>query len=259
MVTMENPLVYEHPLSERIRTLLRIENLFKRLDYYSVSPELWDVRLTVSLLIDLNDLLGWFDSKNDLLKELDRCRSVLSALQDNPGVDPHKLEQVLSDLDECRETLQDNTCDPGAALRKDELITSIKQKAAVAGGVCNFDLPAYHRWLNEPERVTQERLRAWQEDMLIIRKSAMLVLNLLRSNPIASKETAREGVFQQSVESGSEYRLIRVIVPRSQNCFPEISGGKHRVTIRFMEQAGTVNRPEQTGNDVEFQLHFCVS
>ena len=71
---MENRLVYEHPLSERIRTLLRIENLFSRLDHYSGSPDLWDVRLTVSLLIDLNDLLKWSDSKTDLARELDRCR-----------------------------------------------------------------------------------------------------------------------------------------------------------------------------------------
>ena len=55
---MENRLVYEHPLSERIRTLLRIENLFSRLDHYSGSPDLWDVRLTVSLLIDLNETQG---------------------------------------------------------------------------------------------------------------------------------------------------------------------------------------------------------
>ena len=256
---MENRLVYEHPLSERIRTLLRIENLFKRLDHYSGSPDLWDMRLTVSLLIDLNDLLKWSDSKTDLAREMERCRSVLSALEGNPEVDTQKLKNVLGDLNQCLDTMQDNAYQPGAALEKDELMTSIKQKSSVAGGVCNFDLPAYHHWLNKPTRSKQERLRELVEDLSIIQKSTNLVLNLIRNNAIATRETAREGFFQQSVESGTEYQLIRIIIPRNLECFPEVSGGKHRVTVRFMEQSETTNRPEQTGTDVEFELHFCVS
>ena len=256
---MENRLVYEHPLSERIRTLLRIENLFSRLDHYSGSPDLRDMRLTVSLLIDLNDLLKWSDSKTDLARELERRRSVLSTLEGNPGVDTYKLKNILDDLNECLETLQDNAYQPGAALEKDELMTSIKQKSSVAGGVCNFDLPAYHYWLNKPTRVKQEHLRELLEDLSIIRKSTNLVLNLIRSNANPATETAREGFFQQSIETGVEFQLIRIIVPRDLKCFPEISGGKHRVTVRFMEQSETANRPEQTEEDVEFELHFCVS
>lgn len=256
---MENRLVFEHPLSERIRTFLRIENLFHRLDNYSGSPDLWDMRLTISLLIDLNDLMKWSDGKNDLVKEMERCRSVLSALEGNPEVDSYKLKQVLSDLSECLETMQDNAYEPGATLDKDELITSIRQKSSVAGGACNFDLPAYHHWLNKPTRFKQQCLHEWQEDMLIIKKGTNLVLNLIRNNAIATKETAREGFFQQSVESGTKYQLIRIVLPRELKYFPEVSGGKHRVTVRFMEQSETANRPEQTGNDVEFELHFCVS
>lgn len=256
---MENRLVYEHPLSERIRTLLRIENLFTRLDHYSGSPDLWDMRLTISLLIDLNDLLKWSDIKIDLARELERCRSVLSALEGNPGVDTYKLKQVLGDLGDCLATIQDNAYLPGAALEKDELMNTIKQKSSVAGSVCNFDLPAYHHWLNKPTRIKQERLRELVEDVSIIQKSTNLVLNLIRNNANATKETAKAGFFQQSVESGSEYQLIRIIIPRKLTCFPEISGGKHRITVRFMEQIETVTRPEQTEEDVEFELHFCVS
>ncbi len=256
---MENRLVYEHPLSERIRTLLRIENLFHRLDNYSGSQDLWDIRLTISLLVDLNDLIKWSDCKTDLAKEMERCRSILGALEGNPGVDSYKLKQVLSDLNECLETMQDNAYVPGATLEKDELITSIRQKSSVAGGACNFDLPAYHHWLNKPTRIKQQCLREWQEDLLTIKKGTNLVLNLIRNNAIATKETGKEGFFQQSVESGTKYQLIRIVVPRDLKYFPEISGGKHRVTVRFMEQSETANRPEQTGNDVEFELHFCVS
>ena len=256
---MENILVYEQPLDERTRTLLRIENLFNRLNRYSGSLDVQDMRLSISLLIDLNDLLRWSDGKTELTRELERCRSSLSALEGNPGVDSYKLKHVLSDIDDCLATMQDNAFRPGAALDADELITSIRQKSSLAGGICNFDLPAYHHWLNKPVRARQERLKEWQEDFSIIRKSANVALGLVRNNAVSTNETARAGFFQQSIETGVSYRLIRIIMARELKCFPEVSGGKHRVTVRFMEQAETVNRPAQTEDDVEFELHFCVS
>ena len=256
---MENRLVYEQPLNERIRTLLRIENLFNRLNHYSGSSDLLDMRLTISLLIDLNDLLKWSDIKPELSKELERCQSVLRALEGNPGVDTYKLKHVLKDINECLATIQDNACQPGATLDADELISSIRKRSSLAGGACNFDLPAYHHWLNKSTRARQQRLRDWLEDMLIIQKSTNLVLNLIRGNANPTKEIAKGGGFQQSIETGMTYQLIRIIIPRNLNSFPEISGGKHRVTVRFMEQDETVNRPAQIEDDVEFELHFCMS
>lgn len=256
---MENHLVYEHPLNERIRALLRVESSFNRLNQYSGSLELWDQRLAISLLLDLNDLLKLSDIKIELAKELERRKSVLSALEGNPGVDSHKLKHLLSDLHDCLATIQDTAYMPGAALDRDELISSIKQKSSVAGGICNFDLPAYHHWLNRPTRARQQCLREWQEDLSIISKSTDLVLTLIRSNAISKKVTAEGGFYQQSIESGTPHQLIRIITARELKCFPEISGGKHRITVRFMEQEETQNRPAQTEKDVEFDLHFCVS
>ena len=256
---MENRLVYEHPLNERIRTLLRIENLFGRLQHHAKSTDAQDMRLTITLLIDLNELLKLSDTRTELARELERCQSALRALEGNPGVDTYKLKHILNDINECVETIRDNDCQPGAALERDELITSIKQKDSLAGGASNFDLPAYHYWLNKSTVARQKSLQEWQEDLSIIRRSADLVLSLTRSNAITRKVTAEGGFYQQSVESGAQYQLIRIITARELKCFPEISGGKHRITVRFMEQAETLARPAQTEKDVDFELHFCVS
>lgn len=256
---MENRLVYEHPLNERIRTLLRIENLFSRLKHYVTSTDARDIRLTINLLINLTELLKLSDIKSDLTRELERCQEVLRALEGNPGVDSYKLKRILSDLKECLMTIKQTNCQPGAALDADELITSIKQKDSLAGGACNFDLPAYHFWLNKSTRAKQQCLHEWQEDLSIIQKSTELVLSLIRSNAISKKAIAEGGFFHQSVESGASYQLIRIMTPRELKCFPEVSGGKHRITVRFMEQTETQNRPIQTKKDVNFTLYFCVS
>ena len=254
---MENTLVYEHPLNERIRTLLRLENLFNRLQYYSASTEVMDVRLSIDLLIDLNELLKLSDIKSELPQELERCQVVLRALEGNPGVDSYKLKRILSELDKNLAAMRDKAGQPGGKLDTDDLITSIRQKGVVAGGACNFDLPAYHFWLNKSAFARQKSLQAWQEDLSMIEKSVGMVLKLVRSKAMAKKAVAEKGFFQQLIESSTSYQLLRVIVSRELKCFPEISGGEHRVTIRFMEQATTQNRPVQTEKDVEFALHFC--
>ena len=256
---MENRLVYEHPLNERIRTLLRIENLFGRLQHCSRSTDARDERTSISFLIGLSELLKQSDTRTELARELERCQTALRALEGNPGVDTYKLKHVLEEINECVQTLRDNDCRPGAALDRDELITSIKQKGSLAGGACNFDLPAYHFWLNKPTLARQKSLQEWQEDLSIIRKGADLALSLIRGNAVTKEVTAEGGFYQQSVESGATYQLIRIITARELKCFPEVSGGKHRITVRFMEQAETQNRPAQTEKDVEFELHFCVS
>lgn len=255
---MENRLIYEHPLNESIRTFLRIENLFKRLDYFSGATGALDMHLLISLLIDLNELLKWSDIKTELAKELERCQSMLSALEDKPGVDSYKLKKILEDLNACLTSLRSGSYKPGAMLDGDELIASIKQKGSLAGGACDFDLPAYHYWLNLPLRDRQQRLQEWQEDLSILNRSADLALDMIRNNAKARKEVAKEGFFQQSVEANATNKLIRVVTKRSLKCFPEVSGGKHRLTVRFLEQPDLKTRPAQTKKDVDFELHFCV-
>ncbi len=255
---MNDPLIYEQPLNERVRTLLRIEYLFNRIDHHSVSSDAWDTRLTVSLLIELNELLKRSDIKAELTKELERHQSILNALQSDPRVDKVRLKKVLGGVSEALSALRDEDFQPGALLNSDELITSIKQRNSVAGGACNFDLPGYHHWLNKPAKTTQRHLREWQEDFLSVRTGTILALNIIRSNANPSKETATGGAFQKSIETTATSQLIRIILPRDSDCFPEISGGKHRFSVRFMQQTLTADRPVQSEEDIEFELHFCV-
>ena len=256
---MEKRLVYEHPLNERIRMLLRIENISVSLKHYAASTNAPDIRVCINLLIDLHELLKLSDIKSELTRELERCQSVLVALEGKSGVDKYKLKHILSDLDKSIASIRDNSYLIGATLDADELITSVRQKHSLAGGAGNFDLPAYHYWLNKSARARQQQLRVWQEGLLPIQNGVELALKLIRGNAIAKEETAAAGFFQQSIDSRVSYQLIRIISAAELKCFPEISGGKHRLTVRFMEQPDTLTRPVQTEKDVEFTLHFCVS
>ena len=258
-MTMAKQLVYEYPLNEHVRTLLRIENIFSNLKRYSSSTDALDMRLCINLLLGLNELLKMYDIKSELTRDLERRQSVLRTLEGKPGVDKYKLRHILTDLDGSIVSIRDSDNMASAALNTDELLTSIRQKHSLIGGACNFDLPAYQYWLNRPARARQQYLQKWQADLAGIQRGVELALKLLRGDATAKKETAEAGFFQQSTESDVSYQLIRIISAGELKCFPEVSGGKHRITVRFMEQEDTMKRPVQTEKDVEFTLHFCVS
>ena len=255
---MNTEVSYEQPLNERVRTFLRIEHLFDFAEYHLARETSWDSRQSISTLLDINDLLARSDIKSELAKELERYSTTLSNLEMNPGVDHHRLDLVLQDINNYLGLLRDSSCQPGNTLRQDELISSIKQRSAIQGGACSFDLPNYHFWLNRPHNERLDFLNAWQDDLLIIKKSIKLTLLMLRNSSNPTKETALSGFFQQAMEANLSCQLIRVVLPDSATYYPEISGGKHRFTIRFMEQAATNQRPIQVEKDIEFELHCCI-
>ena len=52
-------------------------------------------------------------------------------------------------------------------------------------------------------------------------------------------------------------QMVRVELASGLPVFPEISGHKHRFSIRFLE-VGESERPTQTSRDVDFMLTCCV-
>ncbi len=255
---MNSEIIYEQPLNERVRTFLRLAHLFKLNEHYMSGQTEWDIRSVVDSLLDINDLIGRTDIKNEIIKELEKHSSTLKSLKKNPGVDLNRLDLILGDISENIEKLRDQNCQPGQLLRQDELINSVKQRNAILGGSYNFDIPAYHHWLNSPPEILKTKLMELQHDFRIIKRSIFLIINLIRNSSHPTIETAEKGFFQKSIEQNIGCQLIRIILPNDTIYFPEISAGKHRFTIRFMVQEDTAARAVQTENNLEFQLHCCI-
>lgn len=255
---MKKNIVYEQPLNERVRTFLRLEHLFDIVNYHISLFDEWDNRIVIRSLLNILDLLSRSDIKSELIKELERHSNTLIALKTNPNVDHDRLNLILDNINNNIETLRDHTCQPGQVIRNDELVTSIRQRSTIPGGSCNFDLPNYHFWLNKDTSKRIDDLKYWRDDLLIIQNSLQLTLHMLRNSSTPVFERASSGFYQKPIDSNVSCQLVRVILPVNSGYFPEISGGKHRFTIRFMEQNSTTERPVQTQDLVEFELHSCI-
>ncbi|MFA6037773.1 MAG: cell division protein ZapD [Legionellales bacterium] len=121
---------------------------------------------------------------------------------------------------------------------------------------CNFDLPQYHYWLNEDGPRRDEDIKTWISAFAPIEDTTNLILELIRSSAYEEQQTASEGFFQKSLDGASPCQLVRVTTPH-KDLFPEISGGKHRISIRFLN-LDEHGHPVQTKDDVEFELVCCI-
>lgn len=255
---MTDTVTYEQPLNERVRTFLRLEHLFNSEDHYLSNSSEWASRAHLSLLLDIIDMLGRSDVKTELIKEMERHSLTLSSLKQNPAVDLQRLGIILDDINNHLDILRDSSYQPGEALRQDELVATIKQRSSIPGGSCNFDLPAYHHWLQKPSTERNDDLEKWRKDLLVIKNSIRLSLHMIRNSANPVMEKAENGFFQQPIETNVSCQMIRIILPLDSGFFPEISGGKHRFTVRFLEQASTNERPVQTKSLIEFECHCCI-
>ena len=254
---MSKIITYEQPLNERVRTFLRIEYLFDKIEHFVNGDSEWDSRSALSVLIEIGDFLSRSDIKNELVKELERDLNKLISLEKSPGVDHKRLKIVLDEINDCLNSLRDSTFQPGQTLRKNEFITSIKQRNSMPGGSCNFDLPGSYQWLHSPASKKLRDFDEWQQDLQLIKKSIKLSLDMMRNSSNPSLEKAERGFYQKTVESETACQLIRVILPEESTFYPEISGGRQRFTVRFMEYASINDRPSQTEATIDFELHCC--
>ena len=252
------PIIYEQPLSERIRTFLRIEFLFHRARYLLGQESPWASRLTFEVIIDVMAVLSRADLKKEIIKELERHSATLFAFSRNPNVAQERLQEVRGEVDSMLQALHGYETAPGHELRHNELLNAVRQRSSIPAGTCDFDLPAFHYWLEQPASQRLRDLREWISTFDVFETSIGICLRIVRQSAAPTREVASGGFFQRNLGSTMPYQMIRVAVDREFALYPEISAGRQRFTIRFLRPGGTTSRPSQTQEDVGFNLLCCV-
>ncbi len=245
---------YEYPLNERIRTLLRLEDLFERFDAYAAAPSSHSHQAALLCLFEIAEVTSRTDLKSDLLQELDRQKGVLSALRGNPQVQDGMLEGVLTVIENAHQGIYRMSGKASQHVREDEWLMAIKQRATIPGGLCEFDLPRYHYWLHKPADERTQQLQLWLEPFVLIRKAVNIILRLLRESGRAEQQSAPGGVYQK-MQEGRNPQLIRVSLADELPCVPEISANKYALNIRFV-YAGFGQARACVDQAIDFELSF---
>ena len=145
--------------------------------------------------------------------------------------------------------------DLGQYLRENEWLMAIRSRASIPGGVCQFDLPSYHFWLQREADQRRQDLAAWVHPMLPIRDGLAIVLRLLRASGRPETQLARGGTYQLMM-AGRSAQMLRLRLPPGDVVVPEISANKYALNIRFLLPEG-VQKSRVYDKDVAFELAFC--
>jgi cell division protein ZapD len=255
---MNNMIIYEQPLDEIIRVCLRLEQLFQQIDHQLSDLSILGTRNLITFIINALHLLDRPDLKAKLAKELGHHHATLMRFGNSPKIDEKKFKDLTEELDRYSRSLIDSSGKMGQRLREVELLNTLRLHLASPGGGCSFDLPLYHYWLQQPADKRENTIKDWLSDFTQIRSIVTLVLGLVRENAKSEQKTAIHGFHQELLDPQWNLRLLRIGIAADLATYPEISIGRHFLSIRYFTP--DINkRPVQYSHDLLFQISYCQS
>ena len=248
-------ITYEYPLNERIRTLLRLEDLFSKVDHFASGQNAEDHHVALVTLFEILEVASRADLKFDLMQELERQRQILLSFRNNPDISEDALSGALYEIEQAAAALLAIQGRVGQHLRDNEWLMAIKNRSVIPGGVCEFDLPSYHFWLHRDVVDRQRDMQQWIDPMLAIHQSIAIVLRLLRASGRPEAQVASHGAYQLML-AGRTAQMVSLRLNREDAFIPEISASKYALNIRFLGPE-TGQRAKPVDADVNFELTFC--
>ncbi len=253
----KNHNIYELPLNEKMRTFIRLEFLFSEVEHFLAGSTIWDLRSAVNALIATLSVVCRPEIKTDLMKELDRINANLAKFDSKSGVNSGVLSDLRDDLTSKSRSLRNMEGQLGQGLKQNELVSALRQRESIPGGALAMDMPSYAHWLNQSYAQCVADIQTWLASFTLVKEAVDLILSLIRGSVVAHDVVAKAGFYQLTLDPDVANQIVRVILPKNADCFPEISGGRHRFTVRFLRPNG-FERPVQVEDDVTFKLICCA-
>ena len=248
-------IIYEYPFNERIRTLLRLEDLYEKFIFFLHQEHPQQHHVALATIFEMLEVAGRADLKSDLLQELERQKQTLLGFKSNPNVASERLDEVLSDVDRSLVALMGSQGKTGQNIRENEWLMSIRGRTIIPGGACEFDLPSYYAWQQRSPQQRFNDISGWFAPLVPLFDAISVVLRLLRESGRSTKTIAQAGSYQQMLQ-GKVYQMLRLGIDEALGAIPEISANKYMLWVRFTSQDGDM-KPKSFENDVPFELALC--
>ena len=248
--------IYELPLNERLRTFMRIEFLYSRLKYFvSNLDDNWQTRTVIHTLLEIYSILSRTDVRREVLADLDRYIMQMQRFQSAPDADNNMVNDVLEDLDSIKNQVVEVGTDYLLKLREDEFIASLLHRHTLPGGKAEFDMPKYKFFLESDKKNVSSQIETWTGIIRPICEGIDKLMWIIRESnePIAT--VAVGGQYNHQIERRTQISLVRIIINES-NVYPEISGGRHLIAVRFFCH-NEDGRYVQFEDNVEFKISLC--
>ena len=205
-------ILYEYPFNERIRTYLRLEQLFRRLGELIPRSHALDHHFALSTIFEIMEVGARSDLKTDILKDIEKQKQLLESYRGNPAISEKALDVVLGQLERCFTALNAQTGRTGQLLMDNDWLMTLRSRMGIPGGTSDFDLPSYHAWQCSDAGVRQKALQEWTATLAPLAESIYIVMQLLRDTGVPQKMAATQGHFQKNLPQGRTFQLLRLAI-----------------------------------------------
>ena len=245
-------ILYEHPLNERIRNYLKLEQLFAQA-FSCVDSQIKNThQVFFNALFAILDTLERSDIRGDLIKDIEKLEQNLVIWSKSPNIDTSALDENLRETVKLVSQLKGNS-PTWWQLKEHKLLMSLKQRFAIQGGNSSFDLPQLNFWIHQPQKQVMADIKQWLSLLADIYSALVLVLKFIRQRAEFTTISTDSGFYQ---DNGEGLLLLRIKVDQNAQFYPTISGNKFRYSIRFMLPCEKNGR-RYSNQATQFQLSRC--
>lgn len=251
---------YEMALNENMRIALRLEHLFRHFQSYLSMAELSrvDARSAVQSLLATLELIRRPDLKTKLLQSLSLQVTKLLSIKDHAQCDHLVLQQLVDNLHRCAEYIHAIPGRIGDALYHNEFLSALNLQLNAVGRGASENMPAFVCWLHSPAAKLRQDLRTWFEHCLQLPAVIEQLLMAVRLNYTEQQITCKQGFYTQQLSLGQQYQLLRLQLAQSVSVYPEVSVGKHRISMRLVTADMTTSgKAAQFDQQLDFHMMLC--
>ncbi len=248
--------IFDYPFSERIRFMLRIEDLLTRAIDNLQTNDADKHLLSLQSALQLVEITDRAEIKFELLQELVNQKDFLLSIKDKEVVNNEKVIKLLTDIENVILKLQNDSSKLGHHMRTNEWLMSLKQGFVTPGGICKFDTPSFQHWLELDPAVRRIHLSDWLRPMLPMQQAVYILLHLLRASGKTSNKLAKSGIFNERIGKDKPYHMLRIQLHDDLNFYPSISANKYAINVQF-QQLDKSFVQQKVAMDVPFHLTLC--
>ena len=252
-------ITFEFPLNERIRRLLRIEEIYQKFEHQLKNTHDYFEFGCFNTLFEIVQLVSRSDLKIDFLQELERQEKKQSTLQSDQALKEEQLDlkKIISMIQVARKKLENIDVKPGFNFNNNLFLEEVKKRITSPGGLLDVDFPNFHNWTIQKTRKSKlEDFKSWSEPLMVFKDAASVLLIILRNQRHLELLKAKEGKHQKTIDPLKTFDLIRLEIAENLYVYPEISANKYTVNIFFKELSKEL-RKEAVKSNLEFKYSIC--
>ena len=248
--------VYEQPLNEKMRLFMRLSHLMRRFNNHLAPPTPENCQAAVMVLLEIYSLSSRLDVKSTTLHIMDNLAQTIRQNRNIDNAEQVRMGRILVKLEEKSKQLYSLSGQLGQHLKTNNFLNILMQRATIAGGINGLDIPLFSYWLSLPEKKRVSDLNDWVSPYSLAFSSIEVLMDLILEGKETQQLIAEGGFYQASLSPENEYQILSVELPDNVPFYPEISAGKQRFSVRFVDASTLETKGKQNIENIEFTLNL---